>query len=472
MKRPLFVFGIFSLVWTVVFLCLFEGKAGICLAFSAILFFVFRFILKNKKAGIVFLSAVLVSVSIILNNRNGFSQFVYSLDNIKMTGTVFSQRETEKGAFLTLYGNAKTKSGKEERITAKVFVKTDNVPKKGEEITITFSPTLSSFESKKLRARGIDFEGTANSYKKTGGKNLLLFNIGKLQRNLKNAISQNIPGDEGGFALAVFSGDKGLISEEKVDEFSSLGASHIFSVSGIHMGAVFVLSGILSYFSCSRGVFRFVLRVSTLILYSVFAVGGFSIVRAGIMYFLIALSELLSRSYDGKTALGFCALILTLSNPYVIFDIGFMFSFGIVFGINLLYFNVSQKIYYLFKKIKIKSHPFSKEGKFLYGARRYIVSLVSISICGFISAGVLTLFYFKKIYIYSIFASVFVSLSAAAVIYLMPFFILESIILKTHLFASAIKIVSGATIYFIDILAKLPNKEIYIKLTIYFSYAI
>ena len=467
MKRPLFIFGIFTLIWTVVFLLFFETKACYCFAFSFACYFSFRFIFKNKKTAMIFLSAVVSSGAILLNSFEAFPKEFFNFDRINMSATVFDVRETEKGGILSLYGKAREKDGKEKNITARVFVKTDNLPQKGEKIRLSFKVDETCLENKKLRARGIDFSGQAISYSKTGEKNAFLFQIGKAKEGLKSALIKNVGAKEGGFALSVFSGDKSLLPKEIESQFKALGCSHIFSVSGIHMGAVFLVVGAISYFSCISGFSRFFIRVFSIFLYSLFASGGFSIVRAGLIYFLIALSELLRRRYDGKSALGFCGLVLVTANPYVVFDTGFMLSFWIVFGINIFYFPIYHKILFVFDKMEFRLHYEIKKDSREEKIKKNLIGAISVSICAFASSAILTLFYFKKLYVYSLISSAFVSVAVAGIIYLIPLFALESLVFRTHIFSFLIKKIASITFEIIKAISKLPFKEIYVSSWVY-----
>ncbi len=124
------------------------------------------------------------------------------------------------------------------------------------------------------------------------------------------------------------------ISEGLKRDFIQAGIIHLFAVSGLHFGVIFIfLLFITSFFFRKRtGAV-----LSFLILSFYFFVVGIhpSVVRAYIMISLYVSAVILYRDYDLLSALSFSALVILILNPLEIEDPGFLLSFSSVFGIYL-----------------------------------------------------------------------------------------------------------------------------------------
>ena len=74
-----------------------------------------------------------------------------------------------------------------------------------------------------------------------------------------------------------------------------------------------------------------------------------SVVRAGIMAIIVIISDMIFKKPDTLSSLAFSALLILIFNPYTIFDIGFIMSFGGTIGIILFNNKVAN---YLKSRIK------------------------------------------------------------------------------------------------------------------------
>ena len=64
--------------------------------------------------------------------------------------------------------------------------------------------------------------------------------------------------------------------------------------------------------------------------------GGTSALRAWVMFLLQMGANITGREYDGKTALAAAALVVLAKEPVLLFDAGFLLSFGAVLGIYVV----------------------------------------------------------------------------------------------------------------------------------------
>lgn len=138
-----------------------------------------------------------------------------------------------------------------------------------------------------------------------------------------------------GVFMAIIYGEKGMVDEEIQDSFSVAGISHILVISGVHisiagMGFFYLLRRLLSVSQSA------VVSSLIMIMYVIIAGGGVSAVRALIMFLINLAGRLTGRIYDMKNAIAVGAIILIVSNPYYLFNTGFLLSFASVFAIGFV----------------------------------------------------------------------------------------------------------------------------------------
>ncbi len=128
--------------------------------------------------------------------------------------------------------------------------------------------------------------------------------------------------------LSIVLGDSDYLDENLYDNIKLMGLAHIFAVSGTHIVLMYgVLLTVLKHFFLSR-------RTSWVISWALIWFYGFligfplTVMRALVMFTLLFGSEVFYRKYNSLNSLGLAAIILTIFNPYWIFDAGFLLSFS------------------------------------------------------------------------------------------------------------------------------------------------
>lgn len=140
-------------------------------------------------------------------------------------------------------------------------------------------------------------------------------------------------------ATALIFGYRSQIDEDIVSVFRNTGTVHILSVSGLHVGLMFLfLSMLLKWMD--RLVFgRYIRGVVMLIAIWFYVIlTGMSppILRAGIMITFFIVSHVINRKQVTLNTLFASALFILLFSPKDLFDIGFQLSYLAVLGILLL----------------------------------------------------------------------------------------------------------------------------------------
>lgn len=133
-----------------------------------------------------------------------------------------------------------------------------------------------------------------------------------------------------GILLGVDSG----ISRDVTDAFSATNTAHIIAISGFNIS---IVAGILSQLT-QRAVGQrraTLIVIFGLVIYTLLVGAGPSVVRAAIMGSLSVLALHYHRQNDALNALATSALLMTVLNPFTLFDIGFQLSFFATLGLIL-----------------------------------------------------------------------------------------------------------------------------------------
>ena len=170
----------------------------------------------------------------------------------------------------------------------------------------------------------------------------LLVAAGYRERLMK-VLETNLDSTHLAIVSAMTLGDKQLISKDIKEDYSITGASHVLALSGLHLT---ILYGLLSFLMswCERILPRMFRRGMSelfilLILWTYVVLVGMSssVVRSAVMLTIYSFVTLLNRDRLSVNTLALTAIIMLISNPYNLYDIGFQLSFISVWAILLFY---------------------------------------------------------------------------------------------------------------------------------------
>lgn len=159
--------------------------------------------------------------------------------------------------------------------------------------------------------------------------------------------------EDTGIVKSLLFGDKSTLKYEDSVLIRSAGVSHIFAVSGLHVG--FLIALLIFILKKMRVKPTFQLLIIGIIIFLYGFLCGFpaGLKRAGIMALVYLLSNLTCNKNDNLTTLSLSVLIILLMNPVEMFDLGFIMSVSAVFGIILFY-----KPIYSFLSFKCKNKAY------------------------------------------------------------------------------------------------------------------
>ena len=176
---------------------------------------------------------------------------------------------------------------------------------------------------------------------------------------LKNKINKRILKiDKTGYLKAFILGDNSLIDDMVYESYQSIGITHLFALSGMHVS---LLSGIiLKGLKKVNNKLKYLIVIIVLISYG-FIVGYPASIKRAITFFIIAsINKIFNFKLSTLKILFITVFILIFLNYKIIYDIGFLYSvitvFGIFWGSNFI---KSENIIYSSFKLSLVAFLFS-----------------------------------------------------------------------------------------------------------------
>ncbi|MGF1924675.1 MAG: ComEC/Rec2 family competence protein, partial [Bacteroidia bacterium] len=224
-------------------------------------------------------------------------------------------------------------------------------------------------------------------------------------RKKQISVYEQIIQDREAFAVAstLILGYRADLSNETLSSYSKTGTIHALSVSGMHVGIIYVvLNWLLSFLDKKPRlkVVKVVIICTIIWFYSLLTGFSPSVLRSAIMLTTYILAKSLNRHTNSYNILAFTAFCLLIFNPLLIWDVGFQLSFLAVLGLIYL-------------------HP--KIHKWLYfdaGWADWIWSSISLSLAAQIATFPLSIYYFHRFPIYFIISNLFILVPITVLMYL------------------------------------------------------
>jgi competence protein ComEC len=204
---------------------------------------------------------------------------------------------------------------------------------------------------------------------------------------------QNLGENEMQILSALTLGYKRGLDPDTRRVFASAGAMHVLAVSGLHVGIIYLMLGILLGFLRKRksGKILFVLLVTGVLWFFAFITGlSPSVSRAATMFTFVVAGKNLRRQTNIYNTLAASAFVLLLINPNNLFEVGFQLSYCAVFGIVFL------------------QPRFEKLVTIPYRVPRWFWQLLTVSVAAQIATFPVSVFYFNQFPVYFWISNLFV----------------------------------------------------------------
>jgi len=211
--------------------------------------------------------------------------------------------------------------------------------------------------------------------------------------------------DNEAFAVAstLILGYRADLSPETLAAYSPTGTIHALSVSGMHVGIIYmVIEWALSFLN-RRKSWRIIKVIFVLVLiwfYTLLTGCSASVLRSAIMLSVFITAKALRRNTNSYNILAFSAFCLLLYDPFLIWDVGFQLSYLAVLG--LIYLQPVINSWFFFKSTWLTR----------------LWSMVSLSLAAQITTFPLSIYYFHQFPVYFIISNLFITLPIAVLMYL------------------------------------------------------
>ncbi len=135
--------------------------------------------------------------------------------------------------------------------------------------------------------------------------------------------------DNSDYYLAFILGDKTLLSSDVFNSYQKNGISHLLAISGMHINMLVLIISMLI-----KNKNKEFVTTSLFLLFYLFLTGlSASIMRAILFYILKKINYYGNFKYSNMHILIISAYIILFINPFMLYDLGFIYSFVVCFGI-------------------------------------------------------------------------------------------------------------------------------------------
>jgi competence protein ComEC len=211
-----------------------------------------------------------------------------------------------------------------------------------------------------------------------------------------------VEGQEFALASALLLGTRDFLDNETIQEFSHAGAIHVLSVSGLHVGIMYVVADKMLFFlkrSRKTRKLHHILIILSIWAYAFITGLPSSVVRAALMFSLIAVGKMFKRSSESYNILAVAAFFQLWINPYEITQVGFQLSYLAVLGIFAFYKPLNDCI-----------NPYNKPISWIW-------SILAVSMAAQLATFPLASYYFNMFPVYFLITNLIVVPLAAVVTY-------------------------------------------------------
>ncbi len=215
--------------------------------------------------------------------------------------------------------------------------------------------------------------------------------------------SFHIEGDEFAVLAALTLGFTDALQPDLRDSYSATGAMHILSVSGLHVGIVYVVIAFLLGFlqkSEGRRLLRIILILIFLWTYAFLTGLSPSVIRSTLMFTFVAIGTSLDRKSHIYNTIFLSAFFMLLYNPNYLFDVGFQLSYAAV--LSIVFFQRS-----LSGLVPVQTKPM-----------RWLRDLIAVSVAAQLGTMPFTLYYFHQFPNYFLLTNIIAIPLSTIVIYL------------------------------------------------------
>jgi competence protein ComEC len=204
-------------------------------------------------------------------------------------------------------------------------------------------------------------------------------------------------------ASTLILGYRADLDEEVLSYYAKTGTIHALSVSGMHVGLIYlVLAWIFSFLDRNRLAKACKLIIILVLIWCYTILTGLSpsVLRAAIMISVFMIGKGINRSANGVNILAFSGFLILVYDPLILWDVGFQLSYLAVLGLILVQPTIEDWFYF-------KNTFYQK-----------IWSAISISLAAQLFTFPLSIYYFHQFPMYFLFSNLFILIPVTGIMYL------------------------------------------------------
>jgi competence protein ComEC len=204
-------------------------------------------------------------------------------------------------------------------------------------------------------------------------------------------------------ASTLILGYRADLDEEVLGYYAKTGTIHALSVSGMHVGLIYlVLAWIFSFLDRNRIAKACKLFIILLLIWCYTILTGLSpsVLRAAIMISVFMIGKGINRSANGVNILAFSGFLILVYDPLILWDVGFQLSYLAVLGLILGQPTIEDWFYF--------KNTFYRK----------IWSAISISLAAQLFTFPLSVYYFHQFPMYFLFSNLFILIPVTGIMYL------------------------------------------------------
>lgn len=156
----------------------------------------------------------------------------------------------------------------------------------------------------------------------------------KIRDHMEQAYLRYLGERDAGVVSAMVLGQKTYLEEDRKKLYQQNGIAHILAISGLHVGFL----GMMVYRRLRRWLLPAPVCAAVslwlLVSYGIMSGMGGASQRAILMLAVTICGDVIGRTPDLLTSMGFAGFLMLLQNPIQIFDAGFLLSYGAIAGIG------------------------------------------------------------------------------------------------------------------------------------------
>ncbi len=168
-----------------------------------------------------------------------------------------------------------------------------------------------------------------------------------LRARLARSLGRTLPEPQASLSQAMALGLRGTLPTELKEDLARTGTTHMVAISGLHVGTVVGMAGLLPRFLFGRGRGREVFVALLLLVWGYALLTGLAppVMRAAIMGSIFLWATYLGRQRSALPALAAAAAVMVLIDPGSLDEVSFQLSFLAMAGLILLapWFRVSGR---------------------------------------------------------------------------------------------------------------------------------